>query len=503
MSNENKANQGGWLKQRVEATRLLVENMLMVRRAMEDKGPKNAKRPPRARPNALPPPAEVKQGQADLTEKAKMLILLGDDQGLKRLVRECIRMGSINVSLLELAVERGQAECLYVLLSRMAVVDGESAVLYMCDNLLHQAAWLDRPVPRVIHMLAAWIRIGDGDEDSSPVRLEDLLRAENNLYQIIRYTPRCEANAKAVTAWLLEDSDPLITDLPFRLSAPYPWVKLFTPFRLGMLHQHKVEFNRQNTPVDLVLQSRCNVSNDAFRFDILPTEQEAMLVQLPETYWELEEKKLRSGRPRQRGEFVLKSTSMDLKYFVPPGQLVNIRPFSASMLNQDRDAAFFYTGRDLFVLSLEGCSGSTLSEIDKQYVLDGSKSKLETTDMEKNIYDIADSPVAIIVVSIDSGSVVGYLSYTDDEESKGDVRGLKPNRSGDPNLRVRGFGLPSYSDEPGDDDEETNIQSFMTDVREKAIICVANCSALYVHYTSGETMWNSVVNIVPHEKRRH
>lgn len=526
----------GWLERRVEATRLLVKNMLMVRRAMMDKGPKNAKRPPRARPNSTPPdnsvlpdaklamgylvarssgPASLLSqvalymgnrltpwlGDSSRSDTAESLILLGDDHALKRWAKQAVILPDLWKYLAKLAVDRRQTECLIVLLAtHVQGLDDYTE----CIDLLGQAIISRDPMPRVIHALCAWICRLDSsffpDGYSSQVKDRGIL-------------PSCDANTVAMITWMIEEDDPLSLILPtsrigLLSSLSPPRYNLFRPYRMARLYQHKLKFDYYTLPIGSVLEAECLLSHLTFEFDITATEKDASLVNTREVYWELEEKKTRSGRSRGKGKWTRKSLSGDIEYLVQPSQLEEDSSFMVQVFNQKRDILWNTDHDETFLLCLGECDGEVVSDISTQYVLDGS---LWQNPSEEDLRGVSRDtvpsyPAAVIVVSIDTGSIVGYLSYVDDEFSNGTVVvPLSPLGQLIYDLeedRIRPLGYPSYSDKPSIDDGE-HIQSFMTDVREKAIICVANCSALFVHYTSSETMWDSAVSIVPHEKRQH
>lgn len=527
----------GWLEQRVEDTRLLAKNMLMVRRSMMDKGPKNAKRPPRARPNSKPPDKSVlpdaklaagylvarSNGPASLLSQvalsmgnllapwlgdsspsntAESLILLGDDHALKRWARQTVIPRDQWKYLAELAVDRGQAECLLALLTmHVQGLDEYEA----CIGLLEQAIVIADPIPRVIHALCAWIY----QQDSS--FFPDTFSGRVKSQQIF---PSCDANTVAMITWMLEEDDPLSLILPTShiglFSAPMsPRYNLFRSYRMARLYQHKLECDYYTSPIGGVLEAECTLSHLTSKVDIVATEKEASLLNPEEVYWELEEeKKTRSGRSRGRGEWKRKSRAGDIEYLVPQRQLEEDSPFMVQVFNQKRDILWSTTHDETFLLCLGECDGAVVSDISTQYVLDGS---LWPKPSEEDLRGVSRDtvtlyPAAVIVVSIDTGSIVGYLSYVDDEFSNGvSVVPLVPRGQREYDLeehRTRPLGYPSYSGEPARDDGE-HIQSFMADVRETAIICVANCSALFVHYTSSETMWNSAMSIIPYEKRQH
>lgn len=506
-----------WLQRRVEATRLLLENMAKVRKGMTEKGPKNAKRPPAARPNAQPPdpPPPVHPGSG-FEDQAKVLIMTGDDRALKELVRTADYADVENERLLELATEKGQVECLYVLLQKIRELEVDGNFVNHLSSLLDTAAWLDHPVPRVIHLLAAWIYDID-PVYSEPEQLLEFLEREDEYGARLSYRPACEANAIAVATWLLDEDGALPDEVPsFLESTIFPRARLLVDWVVVALTQTVIGYSPRSIRFGdvgsvacfdqdgvLVVQFHDDVDKVMDMFALEATESFAEVKGSDEVVLQTFKGPsyvTRSGKPMTRPTLTLAvPKAMDIKM----NAVSSTDDATVFSMNYSRDMLLPLAGDANVALVLQGLFAASITDAQRQYVLDGSK-WYPPSEMDLHGALVRGLPAAVIVVSVDTGSVVGYLSYVDKKHANGEFEALTADFVHDIQnelkTRNRPFGLPNFHSYPV---EDPAAQVFYADVRDKGIIGIVNCGLVLIHYVSDERVWDKSLSIVPFDKRKH
>lgn len=498
-SDDNENSHREWLQSRLDQRDRLLDRMFATRQEIIDRGSIDLLRPPSVRDPPDKPPRPNPDNRPLVT--AQNWVQVGDDESL----RQVLLANQPDLSpwtLMALAVSLGQVECVTVLLE--LVEHNANEFLDKVLMYLGQAASSPHNMTRMIHLLAWWvIRIRPVQFEVGNWRFDGLIRVDEN--------------AVALSTWLAKGRvraqyKPYL--LPPRSSALFQW-QLLQNYTCGILAQtafgvHEAKWGQGRS----ILQTLCtrgpngkfSVRLDEDRTETITTvtvdatEQEAPVGdRTGEVYWDVDEK----------GQWKRQSKSGDVQYMetVIRGSIGNSsKPLAIGFFNKFRDAVTRYTASPNLVLCTGGMTGLPFGQAQRQYVLDGS---LWSPPSEMDLHDVQSDvpllPSAIVVVSVDTGTIAGYLSYIDDGEGKGKMEALTEEsfESEDTVYELtfsaeRGWplGLPSFAKKP-----EPLAQAFCTDVREKALICIVNCEAIFIHYATSESTWDRVMNIIPYEKR--
>ncbi len=437
-----------------------------------------------------PDPRRIEQRRLSYLEAyrvLKPLVLLGDAVAVKSTLNDSEYHSDMVGALCSLCVDARQLECL------MAVIDfcTEAATpgidsLVLTDTLDY-ATLSSIAIPDIIHWLMVKGKSIDGD-DRFPLPLFDWKSAMKKITH--------EENGLALLAWVKPELDQVGPELGGR---PFFKWRLFHPWSVGALSQFSVGI--QHAPLQSVLDVICGEDEknplDVYRIEA--TEEAAPVNRFGETYWEYERKTSKWNRLGRAG---------DLKHRIavhPPENLDS--GFASNTANFDRDVMICVAKRPSVVFFLQGMMGLRPTDARQQHVLDGSKwfppTPEDLHDYKHDEGQIPRTPAAVLMVSMDTGAVLGYLSHVDKEYQNEDTQHLdeysyrtdeevKLKISED---RYRPLGIFSFNHEHKVIDPR--VQLFKADVRDRAIICIINCNSIWIHFTSDENMWNRAFGAIP------
>lgn len=447
---------------------------------------------------------ERRRRRLNALDQAESYVDLGDAEALKKLLEEhkdAFMDGSLS-ALIAICAKRNQVECLDVCtrLFRMSSeeaielrqcirialespLDASAVIHYACARLVNK--WRPLPLfstffwdPQIVNEKNALARlIWDAEGDTA-----ETVRFDRQIRNIPSSFTRVGLFVKCLTGILDQ------TRFGARNDADVSWPDI-PKVQFTETEDHKFETGQDVDVNTMVLEATEEFAN-------VKAPDETFIKKIP-----LYGAKTRSGKAVITSFELL---SVPKAFDVEMKQVTHARASSSPktmLANTDRDMIYSNNIGDA-VFAFYGMLGLPFSEAEREYVLDGSLwSPPSAEDLHGLPFPRENDgmlPVAIVTVSADTGTVVGYLSYVDCPLGDGVFTKLNFLFEPDVAKRTLPFGLPSFTKEPVTDPA---VQVFYADVREKGIVCIANCAWIYIHYISDERVWDRVLSIVPFEKR--
>ena len=448
---------------------------------------------------------ERRRRRLNALDQAESYVDLGDAEALEKLLEEhkdAFMDGRLS-DLIVRCAERNQVECLDVCIRVYRTVSPEYLELRRCISIAEES----------LHDSSAIIHYAHAE----------LVKGGWDLPKLSRYmwgsTVRNEKNGLALLAWDAKGDTAETAKFENVPSPPpplFPRVRLLSDCTVGILGQTR--FGVRSYPKiswPEVPSVRFTETDDhKFKAEqdvdmttiVLEATEDAADVKGPEETYPKQiamyGSRTRSGKLMVTGfDWMDVPKAMDIKikleFHRDDPEFAGI---SRSVItNSARDAICLLYQSDA-VFALYGMLGRPMRDIEHEYVLDGS---LWTPPSAEDMHGLPVSeydprPYAIIAVSADTGSVVGYLTHVDCPRGNGVFEDLRPLSDREAAERTLPLGLPSFTKEPVTDPA---VQVFYASVLERGTICVANCQQTYIHYISDERVWDRVLSIVPFEKR--
>lgn len=475
--------QDSWLERKVAEAKAVREEMKELRASLERK----IEDEKRNRPDLGRIEGKQRLSFIEAYRLLKPLVQIGDVAGVKATLRDSEYHSDMAGALCGECLDARQLECLAAIVGFCTERGPPGAASRVLVDSLDSATLHRIAMPEIIHWLMVKGKSLGGDA-GFPLPSFD--------WKIALKEIKHEENGLALLTWVKPELDQVGPELGGR---PFFKWRLFHPWSAGALSQFSVGI--QHAPLQSVLDVICGEDEqhplDVYRIEA--TEEAAPVSRFGETYWEYERKTSKWNRFGRAG---------DLKHRIavhPPENLES--GFASNTANFDRDVMICVAKRPSFIFFLQGMMGLRPTDARQQHVLDGSKWFPPTPeDLHDYKFDdgaIPRAPAAVLMVSMDTGAVLGYLSHVDKEYQNEDTQHLdeysyrtdeemKLKISED---RYRPLGIFSFDHEHKVIDPR--VQLFKADVRDRAIICIINCNSIWIHFTSDENMWNRAFGAIP------